>query len=485
VKPGVLLIEDEAAVRFSLQAFFSRRGYEVREAADIESGLDAFACWRPNAAVLDYLLPDGTALDLLPRLREIDPAIPLVILTGHGSIELAVQAIKGGAEHFLAKPVDLENLLGVVERAIRQSRERQERGERGELGGRHPPRTDSPLYGGRAAANPFLGASRAIRALERAARRMAAADSPLLLEGETGTGKGLLAHWLHAASPRRERPFVDVNCAGLSRELLEADLFGHERGAFTGAAATKEGLLEVAGHGTVFLDEMGDLDGALQPRLLKVIEEKRFRRVGGVRDRVVDVRLIAATHQPLARLVRDGRFRGDLYFRLSTLTLLLPPLRERPEDIPELCQALLAQIEAAEGAGGRGARRRFALTCRAREELQRYPWPGNVRELRNVLERATLLAEGDLLDVADLALGGGVEAAPAVFLEPRGFPEPSEPSEPSEPESEAHLTLELLERRHIERVLAREGGRVAAAAASLGVPRSSLYQKIKKLQLLR
>jgi DNA-binding NtrC family response regulator len=302
--------------------------------------------------------------------------------------------------------------------------------------------------------DPFRGTSMAIRQLADQAKRVLAAESPILVQGETGTGKGVLAKWLHNHGPRAEEAFVDLNCAGLSRDLLETELFGHERGAFTGATASKSGLLEVAHRGSVFLDEIGDMDPQVQPKLLKVLEEKRFRRLGDVRDRYVDIRLIAATHQELTLLVQEKRFRSDLYFRISTIPLAVPPLRERVEDIPLLAQYLLERLATDLGRGD------VRLAPDAERALQVYPWQGNIRELRNVLERALLLSGRSVLGRQDLRFDAPLAAELAA--------------------DDAHLTLLELERRHIERILRAEHGQVEQAARKLGIPRSSLYQKIKQ-----
>jgi transcriptional regulator with PAS, ATPase and Fis domain len=279
----------------------------------------------------------------------------------------------------------------------------------------------------------------------------------VLILGETGTGKGVLARWLHENSPRAEEAFVDLNCAGLTRELLETELFGHEKGAFTSATASKQGLFEVAHRGSIFLDEVGDVDLQIQPKLLKVLEEKRFRRLGDVRDRQVDVRLIAATHQDLGQLVREKRFRDDLYFRISTIPLSFPSLRERIEDIPTLAQYMLDKVSADLGRG------ELRLDQGCIQALQAYSWPGNIRELRNVIERAVLLSDQKNITLNDLHFDGHAQVG-APFLD-------------------SSLTLLELEKQHIERVLQEERGRVEKAAKRLGIPRSSLYQKIKKHQI--
>ena len=280
---------------------------------------------------------------------------------------------------------------------------------------------------------------------------MALADSPVLIQGETGTGKSVLARWVHAHGLRSQGPFVDLNCAGLSRELLDSELFGHERGAFTGASAAKVGLLQAADGGTVFLDEIGDIDPLVQGKILKAVEEQRFRRVGGLDDVHSSFRLLAATHRDLAELVAAQTFRSDLYFRISALPLTVPPLRERLEDLPALAERLLASIPSAAG---------VTLSPEAVARLRAHAWPGNIRELRNVLERAVLHRAGDTLGVDDLRLGESPSLAPGA-----GAGRPA--------------NLEELERRHIMEILAEEGYRVPEAAQRLGVPRSTLYQRLK------
>ncbi len=449
--PKILIVDDEPGIRFGVRDFLESEGLEVDEADGIAAAERAVREGRPDAIVLDHMLPDGTALDLLPRIRELDPSVPVVVLTAHASIDLAVRAVKEGADQFLAKPVELPALLVMLQRLLEAQREK-----RRQIAGR--------AKQAREAIDPFTGRSAAIRALADQARRVVASSSPILIEGETGSGKGVLARWLHRNGPRADEPFVDMNCAGLSREFLETELFGHEKGAYTGAVTSKQGLLEVAHRGVVFLDEIGDLDPQVQPKLLKVLEEKRFRRLGEVRDRQVDVQLLAASHQNLPQLVNENRFRGDLYFRISTIPLRVPPLRERSEDIPILVRGLLAAL--ANDLGRRGLR----LSPAAEQALVAHAWPGNVRELRNVLERAALLSGHEVLEPGDLCFDG--PSGTVLFA----------PQLPGR-DGESSLTLEQLERVHIERVLRELGGRVAEASQRLGIPRSTLYQKIKKFGL--
>jgi DNA-binding NtrC family response regulator len=440
----VLVVDDESGVRFGIRDFLEQHGYEIEEAETCRDAQHLFRTSRPDIVIADYMMPDGTALDLLPRLKEIDAQIPLLVLTAHGSIDLAVRAIKEGAEQFLTKPLELPTLLVILQRLLQKQRN-------------HHKQLASKSRQVRQAIDPFIGTSAAIRALADQAKKILSTESPILILGETGTGKGVLARWLHDNSPRAEEAFVDLNCAGLSRELLETELFGHEKGAFTSATASKQGLFEVAHRGTIFLDEVGDVDLQIQPKLLKVLEEKRFRRVGDVRDRQVDVRLIAATHQELGQLVRDKRFRDDLYFRISTIPLSFPALRERIEDIPTMAQYLLDKVAVDLGRG------ELHLDESSMHALQAYSWPGNIRELRNVIERAVLLSEHKNITLKDLHFDGHAQVG-TPFLDTR-------------------LTLLELEKQHIERVLNEERGRVEKAAKRLGIPRSSLYQKIKKHQI--
>ena len=440
----VLVVDDESGVRFGIRDFLEQHGYEIEEAESCHDAQHIFRTSTPDIVIADYMLADGTALDLLPRLREIDSGIPLLVLTAHGSIDLAVRAIKEGAEQFLTKPLELPTLLVILQRLLQKQRN-------------HHKQLASKSRQVRQAIDPFIGASAAIRALKEQARKILSTESPVLILGETGTGKGVLARWLHDNSPRAEEAFVDLNCAGLSRELLETELFGHEKGAFTSATASKQGLFEVAHRGTIFLDEVGDVDLQIQPKLLKVLEEKRFRRVGDVRDRQVDVRLIAATHQDMGQLVREKRFRDDLYFRISTIPLSFPALRERIEDIPTMARYLLDKVSADLGRG------ELHLDENCIQALKAYSWPGNIRELRNVIERAVLLSDQKTITINDLQFDGHTQVG-SPFLDSR-------------------LTLLELEKQHIERVLQEERGRVEKAAKRLGIPRSSLYQKIKKHQI--
>ena len=441
----VLIVDDETGVRFNTRRFLEANGYLATEAGSCREAEEACRTLAPDAVLLDMNLPDGNGVDLVPRLREISPEVAILILTGFGSIEMAVQAIKRGAEHFLTKPVELPAVLVLLDRLMSSRRD-----HRSHLAGRSQK--------AREAMDPFLGTSPAMRRLAEEARKVAASEVPVLIQGETGTGKGVLARWLHANGPRAEESLVELNCAGLSKDLLDTELFGHEKGAFTGAVSSKMGLLEVAHRGSVFLDEIGDMDSAVQPKLLKALEDSRIRRVGDVRDRHVDFRLITATHQDLEQRTREGRFRSDLLYRINTVVLVVPPLRERNEDVSLLAQQLLAQ-------GGRErGRAPLSLSPEALRALAGHSWPGNVRELRNVLERAIVVADESVIAMRDLRFSLG---APA---------EVSADAEPS-------LTLKEIERQAIVDALRAEGGNIEATARRLAVSKSGLYLKMRRYGL--
>ncbi len=404
------------------------RGFEVREAADGDAAESVMRAFAPDLVILDGHLARGGML--VRSLQRIDTRATIVVMTS--DTDAAIDA-----DHTFAKPIEITALLNKVQKLLETQRTRRLAMAINVREQRH-------------GIDPFTGTSAVIQELADQAHRVLDSHAPILIQGETGTGKGVLASWLHHHGPRAEEPLVDINCAGLSRELVESELFGHERGSFTGAVSTKLGLLDVAHRGTVFLDEIGEIDLLLQPRLLKVVEEKRFRRVGDVRDHVVDIRLLAATNRDLARRARAGTFRADLYYRISTIALTIPPLRQRREDIPLLARLI---------ANGFGLDLEFAPD--ALRALQAYEWRGNVRELRNVIERAILLSN----------------RAPRICEGDLRFETPA-----SEEDDEIPGTLVDAERRHIERVLRHEQGSVERAAQRLGVSRSTLYQKLRRFK---
>jgi DNA-binding NtrC family response regulator len=440
---SLLLVDDDPAVLKGLGDAFETLGYEVWREATGEGAVAAYATHRPDVVLLDLWLPDGDGLGVLEQLRRLDAAV--IMLTGHGDVPTAVRAMELGAENFLTKPVDLPHLAAAVARVLDKVRLVRQHAV---LGARRV-----------ASGDDLLGPSPAMRDLARQVRLLA--ESPgttVLITGESGTGKGWVAQLIHNLSPRRAFPFVDVNCAGLSATFLDSELFGHEKGAFTDARERKMGLFEVADRGTVFLDEIGDLSPELQPKVLKAIETKTFRRLGGTRELKVDVRLIAATNRDLPEAVKGGLFREDLFYRLNVLPLHLPPLRERArEDRLALLQRFFGDLRAdVPGAPEE-------ISVEALERLLEYRWPGNVRELRNVLERGLLMARG--------ARRLGVEHLPPELgrraTDPRGVP----------------MTLAELERRHVERVLRKHGGNRTRAADELGISRATLINKIKTWKL--
>lgn len=452
MRKKVLIVDDDTSLRQGIASFLRQQGYEVREAESCKSARQVLGLGVVDAVLLDHSLKDGTALDLLPELQVLAPGVAVIVLTGFGSIDLAVQSVKLGAEQFLTKPVEMTALTETLERCIDNQRIRQK---------------DAASDSGdaRSRVNPFAGGSAAIQTLASEATHIAGSDCAVLIEGETGTGKGVLAKWLHDKSERSKQPFVDLNCAGLSRELLDTELFGHDKGAFTGAVSTKPGLFEYANRGTVFLDEIGDMDLLVQPKLLKVLEEKRFRHLGGLRDYQSDVRLISATHRNLAVQAAKEKFRPDLYFRLSTVVMRVPPLRERIEDIPILCVNLMRAISSAVKKPVPN------IHEDAMQKMMAYSWPGNIRELRNVLEGTMILCKGEI-------------KADSLRLNTQGMPTLVLPEQKSSRGSMQGAMREV-EHQHIEDVLRATDWNVRDASKELGMPRSTLYQRIKELQIVR
>ena len=450
---AVLIVEDEEVLARNMATYLVRHGFEVETAGSAEEALARMAEFRPDAIVLDVHLPGMDGMAMLARLRELDASPAVIMVTGHGDVEMAVEAMKAGVLDFLTKPVPLAKLRLLLERAAGATQ------RDSELAYHRRREADG------AALEALRGVSPGMLRLKDRLRQLLQAEANLqdgpppavLVRGETGTGKELVARALHFSGARRDRPFVELNCAALPAQLLESELFGHERGAFTDARERKLGLVETAEGGTLFLDEIGDMELPLQAKLLKLLEEHRVRRLGSLREQQVDVRIVAATHQPLDRLVREGRFRADLYFRLRVVELDLPPLRDRGDDVLQLADGFLAAHAARYG------RPCPTLTPRAREALRRHAWPGNVRELRNLLEQAVLLARGATLDVEDLALRDEAMAAPV-----------------ARPTADATTTLPDMERLALTEALARTGGNVSRAARELGISRDTLRYRIDK-----
>ncbi|NIR45993.1 MAG: sigma-54-dependent Fis family transcriptional regulator [Gemmatimonadetes bacterium] len=445
---SVLLIDDDPSVVSALARYFERARLEVFSALTAEEGLQLYEIHRPDVTVLDLKLPDRSGLDVLQALHSRGGTV--ILLTAHGDIETAVHAVKSGAENFLTKPVDLAHLDAVVERALEKARLKRFRSRMTEID------DERPLAG--------LGTSKRMRELAAKVKRVAEAErTTVLLLGESGTGKGWLAERIHRLSPRADAPFVEINCSTLTGTFLESELFGHQKGAFTDAKNMKRGMLEVADGGTIFLDEVGDLELSLQPKLLKMLESRSFRRIGGTREINVDVRVCAASNRDLPQAVSKGDFREDLFYRLNVMPIALPPLRERSlDDIVELSHRLFDELMREFPRGPR------SIGSEALAALTRYRWPGNVRELRNVLERARIVAGAvDVLQPAHLP----PEIIGATDVRGTG--------------QVALVSMEEMEKRHIKRTLLHLKGNRTRTAKVLGISRATLHSKLNKYGLER
>lgn len=443
---SVLIVDDEDSLRELIAGRLRRRGYRVDAVATGAEALEALARQEFDLAVLDLRLPDVDGMDCLRRAKELQPALEVVMLTGHGTIESAIEAMKLGAYDYLTKPCNLSELEVILGKALeRRLLTAENRGLREAIR-----RQQEQIA--------IVGASPAMERLMQLTQRVAMADSPVLIEGESGSGKELIARAVHAGSPRAEGPMIDVNCGALPGTLLESELFGHARGAFTGAVQAKSGLVEMADRGTLFLDEVGELPLDVQAKLLRFLETGEFRRVGETRLRRVDVRIVAATNRLLADEVAQGRFREDLYYRLNVVRLQVPPLRERPEDIPMLVEHLLSRLGSDK-----------ELSPEALEALMSYPFPGNVRELYNIVQRGAILSPDHWIALEDLGLSTHAAAGGA-------GPDASPPAA-------AILPLQEVERRHILAALKATGWHRAQAASLLGISVRNLYRKIEQFGL--
>jgi DNA-binding NtrC family response regulator len=461
---NILVVDDEHVLATAMADYLTRHGYAASIEGSGEQALKTIDAQQPDLVLLDYRLPRMDGLQVLRKIKESHPEIEVIMLTAHGSVENAVEAMRLGAFDYLGKPIDLEELRLVVGKALESQRRTHELDYlRSRIDRENP-------------SHEIVGRSEPTRAVKKLIEQIASIEATsgreapaILLTGETGTGKELVAGAIHATSPRAGGPFVEVNCAAIPSTLLEAELFGYEKGAFTDAKAAKIGLFEAADTGTLFLDEIGSMDLSLQAKLLKAIEEKSVRRLGSVRSRRFDIMLIAATNQPLERAIEERAFREDLYYRLKVLALHLPPLRERGGDAVELAEYFVQRHARRYNRGNK------VLSASAKAAVAEYLWPGNVRELSNVIERAVLLNDGPVIDAGDLALGPARPAAPPA----------------AEKKGDGLLTVDLskgivleeLERTIIERVLTQTGWNRTKAAQLLGLSRETLRYRIEKHNL--
>jgi two-component system nitrogen regulation response regulator NtrX len=452
--PSVLIVDDEPNIRRMVSALLTSEGFEVRDAADGVGGLARADEFEPDLVLLDLMIPgtlDGMAV--LERLRERFPELPVIMMSGRAGLADAVKATRLGAVNFLEKPLTPEGVLLAIASALEL---RMARRERTSL------RADLGLIG------ELVGESPSMSELRAMIQRVAPSDARVLITGESGTGKELVAAAIHAQSPRRERPFVRVNCAAIPRDLVESEMFGHERGAFTGATERRLGRFELAHTGTLLLDEVGDLGAEAQAKLLRAIEAKVIERVGGGKPIKIDVRILAATNHDLERAVKDGRFREDLYFRLNVIPIAVSPLRERPSDIPALVRHFAALLRRRSGQAAP------EWTDEAIRTLTRHRWPGNVRELANIVERLSILNAGKSIGSAEvtsvLPVGDGVSAPPLPDL--------------VQAELTLSDTLDEYERLLIDRALSAADGVVAEAARRLRTDRPNLYRRMKRLGIV-
>ncbi len=445
----IVVVDDEPAQRELIGGFLTKQGHVVFPAASGPEALAHVKNRQVDLVLSDCRMPGMSGPELLRGIKAVNPEVPLILMTAYGTIETAVHAMQDGAADYLSKPLDLEELLIRLARVTEQARLRSEvRDLQAQLVERHR------LEG-------IVGESGRMQDVLALAKRVAPSDATVLIRGESGTGKELIARAIHFNSPRAGGPLVNLNCAALPEQLLESELFGHEKGAFTGAVAQRKGRFEQADGGSIFLDEIGDLSPALQVKLLRILQERQFERVGGNRTIGVNVRVMAATHRDLEHALREGTFREDLYYRLNVVTIQIPPLRERREDIPLLLDHFVRKF------AEKSRREVTGITAPARDALLKYDYPGNVRELENIVERAVLLCRGRVIDLEDLP--------PTVRPGQRGAGEPLPKDLPG--------ILADIERQAIESALERSGGIQTQAADALGISERVLRYKMKKYRL--
>jgi two-component system nitrogen regulation response regulator NtrX len=442
----ILIIDDDEHIRKALSQHLSGAGYRVVTGGSVGEGLKAFSEQRPAGVILDLKLPDGTGIDVLRELQRLDPGIPVVVVSGHGNVNDAVEAMKVGASEFIEKPIQKERLLGVLERALNPPAP-------GERSG------DDLLEGARYG---MIGRSESMRRVYQLLAMAAPTKCRVFISGESGTGKELIAKAIHALSPRRDHAFVELNCAAMPGELIESEMFGHMKGAFTGAHADRKGKFESAHAGTLFLDEIGDMSLLTQAKLLRVLQEGQVTPVGSSENRPVDVRILAATSKNLNEEIGRGTFREDLYHRINVVTIAVPPLRARREDIPDLAEHFLRLASVENGV------RPKKLAPRAVEYLGQLPWKGNVRELRNLMERLVIFAPDDVVSHTDVMEALNLREAL-----------PSQDSGPV-PLRDAR---ERFERQYILDRLAANKGNLMITAKDLGIERTNLYRKMRQLRI--
>jgi len=468
-KAKILIADDEASIRFVLREALEDAGHEVSEVEDGDAALQALASGRYDLAFLDIRMPGLTGLEVLQQLGTLGSDTAAVIVTAQSTMENAVEAMKHGALDYLVKPFSLVEATALAEKSLRtRALEQEVRELRREVG-----RAAAP--GG----EKLVGRSQALLETFKTVGKVAGSNVPVLITGESGTGKEVVARAIHAASPRAEAPFVTVNAAAIPRELLESELFGHERGAFTGAVEQRPGRFREASGGTLFLDEIGDMPVELQAKLLRAVQQGEVTSVGGRKPEQVDVRILSATHRELDRMVQEGTFREDLLYRLRVVPIHLPPLRERVEDIRALAEHFVSRYGAELATGGR------YLADATLELLERYDWPGNVRELENSIKRALVLASGDVLTRDDFAFlsDAARSEAPALSLADHVAGEVAAALERSDPRDVYHELIERVERPLLQAVLEHTDGNQIRAAAILGINRNTLRKKITELEI--
>ncbi|MCL4234069.1 MAG: sigma-54 dependent transcriptional regulator [Deltaproteobacteria bacterium] len=445
----ILVVDDEPGIRETLAGIFEDEGYRVSLADSARAALRIVEDVHPDLVLLDIWMPGMDGLEALPRIKELRPDLPVIMISGHGTVETAVKAIRMGAYDFIEKPLSLDQVLITAQHVLDLQRLRVE---------------NELLRNAIERRYEIVGESAPMQLLKEQVRLAAPTESRVLITGENGTGKELVARQIHMLSPRRDKPFIEVNCAAIPEDLIESELFGHEKGAFTGAAGRKKGKFDVADGGTIFLDEIADMSLRTQAKVLRILQEQKFERVGGTESVTVDVRVIAATNKDLETMIRDGRFREDLYFRLNVLPLHVPPLRERQGDIPPLIEFFLDQYAVTSGMA------RKSIDPDAVDLMRRYPWPGNVRELKNIVERLMIMTAGNVVRPENVRM--------TLKLDRNA----------DEPDAEDILMRDSwkeakadFERAFLLKKLQEFDGNISKTAESIGVERTHLHRRIKAL----